>query len=98
MLSLSGQELSSPCLGWDVEQRQMYMLQLLHGGEEPLKHREGFVWGWVGSQERERWFGGICSHNWKLSQRAGGMWWLLPWSRTLVWPLLPGPGGEALQG
>lgn len=36
-----------PCLGWDVEQRQMYMFQLLHGGEDPLKHRR--VWcggGW----------------------------------------------------
>lgn len=72
MLSLSGQELSSPCEGWDVEQRQMSVLQLLHGGEEPLKHRKGLVWGWVGSQERERWFGGVCSHNCREQKECGG--------------------------
>lgn len=55
-----------PCgVGW--KQRHMCMLQLLHEGEELLKHRKGLVWGWVGSQQRERQFGGVCSHNWKLS-------------------------------
>lgn len=73
-------------------------LQLLHGGEEPLKHRKGLVCVWVESQEGERQFGGVCSHKWKLSQTARGTWWLLPWSRTLVWPLLPESEGEALQG
>lgn len=45
---------------------------MLHGGEELLKHRKGLVWGWVGSQEREIWSGGVCSHNCREQEEHGG--------------------------
>lgn len=56
-----------PGAGGPWRRRQVLVLQLLHGTEEPLKRMKGLVQGWMGSQRWEGCFRGVCGYGWKSS-------------------------------